>query len=381
MNRPDGTATRWPDAFLDQQRRIGDPEADETIAALHAGGETGTVFRLLQTIVRNETPPPEELPDSVHRYFDAARDLPDWADRELILRGQHVFQRWGMQIGLLLFHKAMAEGYLAARFARVLGRTGALAHDPRRRLLETGQLVFDAMAPGGLGIGGKGIATALRVRLLHAAIRHTILAQAEREPATWTEADGAPISQEDMAFTLLGFSLVTLDGLAQLGARISREDPEAYIHCWRVVGHFVGIDEAMNPATLSEARELLNAQRRRQYSITEQGLGLEHAMLAMLTEMSPGPMRHFPTQMVRYLIGREYAAQLQVPRAPLTARLGFGAYIRANRAALWFVSVTRIANVSEPFNRAILHRMIGSGRGGERAPFTVDPALRQKWRL
>ena len=381
MNRPT-TSTHWSDTFLDEQRRIGDPEADAAIEALHASGQADAASRILRTIVLNDQPPPEALPESVRRYFTETRALPDWADKALILRGEHVFQRWGMQIGLLLFHKAMAEGYLAERFARVVHFTSELETEPRRRLLETGQLIFDAMAPGGLGIGGKGIATALRIRLLHGAIRHIVKAKAAGEdPALWPEGYGEPISQEDMAFTLLGFSVVTLDGLAQMGARISPADAEAYIHCWRVVGFFIGIDDAINPANLAEARELLVVERRRQYTPTHPGIVLEKAMLGMLEEMSPGPMRYLPRQMIRYLIGQTYARQLQVPRAPLWARAGFGAYIRLNRALTWFVSVTHIANRAEPFNRAVLRGMIGKGRGGERQPFSIPMEIQRKWRL
>lgn len=381
MSTTTTTGTRWTDAFLDEQRRIGDPEADEAIEALQAAGQTGAALRILRTLVLNDQPPPDELPASVRHYIGETRALPPWADRELILRGEHLFQRWGMQIGLLLFHKAMAEGYLAERFARVLHFTSALASDPRRRLLETGQLIFDAMAPGGLGIGGKGIATAMRVRLLHAAIRRTIKDRSAEEPSLWPPEYGEPISQEDMAFTLMGFSVVMLDGLGQMGARVSRADSEAYIHCWRVVGYFIGLDDTMNPATFDEARELLIVMRRRQYAVSVPGVALEAAMLGMLEGMSPGPMRHFPRQMIRYLIGSEYAAQLAVPPAPRLARAGFGCYIRVNRALLTFVSVTHIANLAEPFNRAILRAMIGSSRGGDRQPFSVPSDLKRKWRL
>ncbi len=375
------TTVRWTDAFLDTQRLIGDAEADEAITALRDAGETGVASRILRTLILNDQPPPEDLPESVRHYLFETRALPVWADREQILRGEHFFQRWGMQIGLLLFHKSMAEGYLAARFARILGLTHELESNPQRRLLETGQLIFDAMAPGGLGLGGKGIATALRVRLLHAAIRRIIKDRAAKDPAVWPSEMGEPISQEDMAFTLMGFSMVMLQGLHQMGARITRADAEAYIHCWRVVGHFVGLDDPINPVSLAEARELLTAERRRQYALTGEGLELERAMIEMLEEISPGPMRHVPRQMVRHLIGKEYADLLQVPRAPLTARLGFGVYIRANHAGIRFVSATRLANIAEPFNRAVLKGMIGRGRGGEREPFTIPEDLKKAWRL
>ena len=372
---------RWPDSFLDEQRQLGDPEADSAIAELHREGNVGAALEILRTLIRNEMPPPEALPESVRHYIHDTRSLPPWADRELILRGEHVFQRWGMQIGMLLFQKVLAEGYLARRFALVLSLTHKLESDPQRRLLETGQLVFDAMAPGGLGIGGQGIATALRVRLLHAALRQLVHDLGAAQPGLLPADFGVPISQEDMAATLMGFSAATLEGLGQLGARISRDDAEAYIHCWRIVGHFVGIDEAMNPSNYAEARELLAAVRRRMYAVTPEGLHLESSMLTMLEEISPRPIRGLPRQMIRYLIGPAYAAQLQVPQSGWAARVAFGAYIRLNRALTGFVSVTHMANLAEPVNRAMLRAMTGKSRGGDRPPFTIPPNLRNKWHI
>lgn len=73
--------------------------------------------------------------------------------------------------------------------------TGYLSNKhTRRRLYETLQMIADCMAPGALDAGGRGWASVVRVRFLHAKVRQRLLAlEAWDEPA-W----GVPINQEDM---------------------------------------------------------------------------------------------------------------------------------------------------------------------------------------
>lgn len=57
------------------------------------------------------------------------------------------------------------------------------------------------------------------------------------------------ITQRDMALTQFGFmGFITLSP-EKLGIQLSREDLEAFVHYWRVIGHMVGIDERFNLCT------------------------------------------------------------------------------------------------------------------------------------
>jgi len=59
----------------------------------------------------------------------------------------------------------------------VLFETGELYQRPNRRVFETLQMVVDVMSPGGLAAEGRGSLTALKVRLMHAAVRKLLLPQ------------------------------------------------------------------------------------------------------------------------------------------------------------------------------------------------------------
>ena len=94
---------------------------------------------------------------------------------------------------------------------QVLALTARLHTDPVRRIGETAQMTLHAMSAGGLAPGGAGIRDAQKVRLMHAAVRHLALASDDWVPV------GTPVNQEDLAFTLLTFSIVALDSIRKLG--------------------------------------------------------------------------------------------------------------------------------------------------------------------
>ncbi|MDT5083386.1 MAG: hypothetical protein QOJ61_429, partial [Mycobacterium sp.] len=208
-----GTAgnARWTDALLDRMREFGDPVADTPVAAVLERGGVDAVRTMMRTLVRADQPVPEELPDEIQAYLFESLPLPDWADMDKIRRGQQLFETWGLQIAICLFCASLPTSYAAAKGVKVLYLTARLDTDARRRVMETGQFLIDALTVGGLDEHGKGRRTIQRVRLMHAAVRHLITARNEQTPGMWHSDWGTPINQEDLAGTLLSFSYVVAD--------------------------------------------------------------------------------------------------------------------------------------------------------------------------
>ena len=127
--------------------------------------------------------------------------------------------------------------YAARKGVQVLHLTARLQTDPVRRIGETAQLTLDAMAPGGLAPGGAGVRDAQKVRLMHAAVRHLV-----GTSGAWDPDWGVPVNQEDLAGTLMTFSIVVVDSLRKLGVSVSDEEADAYFHAWNCVGHILGLD-------------------------------------------------------------------------------------------------------------------------------------------
>jgi ER-bound oxygenase mpaB/B'/Rubber oxygenase, catalytic domain len=375
---------RWTKASLREQEKVGDPEADAVIAALVKEDGVVAASRLLGTLTQNDQLVPENLPLAIRGYIEEARQLPDWADPERMRNGSRVFELWGRQIGLCLWCSALAEGYMDWRLSHVVHLTGRMDSDLKRRALETFQFLLDVMEPDGLDPGGdgKGISSALRVRLTHASIRVLTLGRAtdsdDGDPAQqiWDSDWGVPISQVDLLGTLMGFSVLTLSSLEKLGVSLAAEEREDYFHNWMVVGHFMGIEASLLPADLAEGQALVELGRELYYRPSDVGIALEEALRTTLEDMLPFTLRHLPRQMMRGLIGDEYADALQIPRAPAWRNRVFLAAAWMQRRLLRKLSKTGLPDFAVPFSRAFMRAYLRHERGGERPPFAIPTSLR-----
>ena len=132
-------------------------------------------------------------------------------------------------------------GYQLAAVNQTLLATGALEKGAARRIAETTKWWIDVTEPGAMVRGGDGFKSTLRVRIIHALVRHHV-----SEQSTWNEPDlGMPVNQTDMQATYLGFSVVYLLGMKLVGIPLSREDKAAVMHLWRCIAWVNGVDEGL----------------------------------------------------------------------------------------------------------------------------------------
>mgnify|MGYP006276117693 CR=1 FL=1 len=212
---------------------------------------------------------------------------------------------------MLLCCYSLPSSYAAKKGVQVLHRTAYLAKRPNRRLFETAQFIVDVLSPGGLGPEGKGIRTAQKVRLMHAAIRHLILTDTK---APWDTATlGVPINQEDMVGTLMTFTWLILDGLAKLGNSLTPEDQQAYFETWLVVGRLMGVDADLLPATVADARALTALIEQRQIAESPQGREMMAALLGMMQSNVPAVFQTVPAALIREFLPADVATFLGVP--------------------------------------------------------------------
>ncbi|MGA8252350.1 MAG: oxygenase MpaB family protein [Mycobacterium sp.] len=382
--------SRWTDALLDRMRELGDPMADGAVAAVLEQGGVDAVNVIMHTLVRNDQPVPEGLPAQIRAYLAETQPLPEWADMRKIKRAQQLFETWGVEIAVCLFCASLPSSYAAAKGVKVLYLTARLDTDARRRVMETGQFLFDVLAVGSLDDEhGKGRHAIQRVRLMHAAVRHLIKARNEREPGLWDPNWGTPINQEDLAGTLLSFSYVVAGPLRRLGVRVSTEDAEAYLHMWNVIGHLLGVRDELLVRGIGDATALFDAIRRRQFEASPEGQDMTDALLNLLDEMTP--LHRFDDTvppLIRHLIGEKTSDLLFVPKSDLVDDLG-----RLTRVANWFFvhvfgrterdspRYQLVSRIIRPFGRDLLHGLFRLERGGERAPFDIPDHLARSWEL
>jgi hypothetical protein len=246
-------------AELSPLRARGDVDADAYVVATRPAPAEDSLARIL-------APDATAVDLAARQIFHAD---PPWVDWTSVARGQDVFVRTWPVASTALFYMSLVGGFSAPLITEVIRCTGYLTGAGRatpRRLFETFQMVIDAALSGesGMRAGGDGWAAVLRVRLLHAKVRRRLLlgsavppdhsgldsgrdaptgcphaagkpppttckraSEDERKAAAYgklagedqgkvawdTLLFGVPINQEDMAVTLLAFSVNVIDGI------------------------------------------------------------------------------------------------------------------------------------------------------------------------
>jgi len=305
----------WTVDFLEKKRKLTDDLADNTVLKIMEKREVAQINHLFQMITRDDNHLSADAPPEIKEYFRKTAVLPEWADQDLIDLGQQIYIRHGIWISLLLSNKSLPECYACAKGAEVLHRTARLNEEQgsmntfSRRIAETAQFVVFAMSPGGLKPDGRGLIAAQKVRLIHAVIRYYLRKQ------TWdTALYDEPINQEDMTGTLMSFSALILEGLEQLGIILEPVEKEAYIHCWRVIGHVMGLHEDMIPENSADALKLGYSILDHQIAPSKQGSELTKALLEFQDKNSKGPMNpQTNIAMIRLMMGSKISDLLEIP--------------------------------------------------------------------
>lgn len=189
-------------------------------------------------------------PESLIALFEDLERVPLWLDDDLLDLARRTVRRSGPVGNWLLVNVALMGGYRYEGVIQPLLMTGRLTDYAPRRLADTTQFVQDVISERGLHRSGRGYRAVIRVRLLHAHIRYHLRRSKDWSNDRW----GEPINQADMLATQLLFSLSYLVTGSVMGASFSARETQSVIHLWRYVGHLIGIDAHLLPATEEEAR-------------------------------------------------------------------------------------------------------------------------------
>lgn len=359
------------DALLDQARQQADPPADRVIAKLLAPAEQGDrlsddwrrqICFINQAIASWQTNadvadwrPPAGLPAAVveelSAYLRDAQALPAWADAAKIERAETLFFEEGVLSCLLLFCASLPECYVVPDLAEVLQATAQLEERTEHRIRQTAAMVFPVMMKGGLTAPtGSGRAQVMKVRLIHATVRHLLL---RGDPALapghvpaltaaartgmhenlfahgWDrERDGLPCNQEELAYTLLTFGYVMLRSLHRFGVAHRPADEEAILHTWNVMGQLVGVRPELMVQSMDQAQALfarLQTRGLQQRLSPDPRPQLSAALMNCMAAVIPWTVfKPMPALLTRFLIGRRNAEAIGLSAAaPLRSRLLF----------------------------------------------------------
>lgn len=374
----------WTIEELEKKRQVMDPLADDTVAKIFNNNSTISVNKFFRQLVENNELPESEMPSEIKEYLSQNSSFPDYTNWDLIKKGEKVFLSYGPEIAMMLLTKSLPASYACRKGAEVLYQTGRLDETRTgglekftRRLMETSQFVVDVLQENGLSEGGKGIRSAQKVRLMHAAIRY-FLKKKDWDVAQYDE----PINQEDMAGTLMDFAVYPIEGLEQIGITLSNDEKEAYFHVWRVIGHFMGVEAELIPKNYNDGSELGHLILKHQQAASEAGVELTKACIDFLERITPGNLFDFyPSVLVRYLLGDEIADILEIKKYPA----GLGKVM--NKVAFFIFDKWTdleddsllIRKLSQKFSIHLLQGMINYFNNDKQIEFQIPPSLRKNW--
>ncbi|MEA5367229.1 oxygenase MpaB family protein [Amycolatopsis sp., V23-08] len=275
------TSARVDVRLLDSLRQVGDPVADAAVAELYELGQVDRVNELLAGFLRNGDKVPKGLPRLLRRYFAESAELPEWADHEVLERGQELWDRFTPHLATVLCGYSLPIRY---------GSAPRLRHT--RRGMESTRLLQDVLTGGGLlDRDGRGLRTVQKVRLLHAATRRQRRSGAEDLPA----------NQEDLAATVGTLSVSLLEGMTWLFLRPSERDREDFYHIWSVVGDLMGVDSRLLPSTYDDGVKLMDTIWRRGRAESLEGRELTAALERRCRDALPGELAVLVPGVIRRL--------------------------------------------------------------------------------
>ncbi|RFU80026.1 hypothetical protein TARUN_2144 [Trichoderma arundinaceum] len=229
--------------------------------------------------------------ETLDKLWEEVHTAPDWVDWEQIERGQKFFYRYApanlMGFALQGF---VGENSAASGVVEVLVRTGGFSTKVLlRRLLETFQLILQVtQSLESIQPGGEGHTTAVRVRLLHAAVRERILKLAGTRPDYFDVTKfGVPINTLDSIHSIATFCCNHMWlQLPQMGVYPSEQEKEDYIAVFRYVGHLLATPHEYFE-NVARAKATMESMLLHELQVTETSLIVGHNFVECVKDLPP----------------------------------------------------------------------------------------------
>ncbi len=194
--------------------------------------------------------------------------------------------------------------YAGANGARVLVSSEKILSQPKTRLMETAQFVFDVCQKDAFHPENRGLLSIVKVRLLHAAIRFY---------SSRSIKDEVPINQEDMLGTYLSFSLLVIRGIRKLGVEVSEQAAHSYLNYWNKIAELLGVKKVHLPKDIRGASSLERQIRKREFKRSEDGVKLTASLTNYLQSEAVHLPGVDPIDLMQFLLGAEVSEILGLP--------------------------------------------------------------------
>jgi hypothetical protein len=304
---------RFNQKWMEEQRFVGDPVADDVIRALAERLPIAEPEDLLLEVIRLAA----KEGGVFQAFLDACQYVPEWADFEAMEPGMRLMATSGPILGLSILGGGVAGSAFHVRAEPVFTHTGrfVVQGGVTQRLVETGAILGLVPFEGEIKSGGRHHRIVVKVRLLHGAIRHWIALKDDTDEVFPYERCGIPINQEDLGYATLIFSYLSVRGMLRLGVQPSDEQIESLHLLWRYICYGIGVSEDWLTETVGEQKVMAMALLKH---LAEPDVASVAALnlLDGAMEAAPRPLQGFLQRTMReltaYLGGEEYLSALKL---------------------------------------------------------------------
>ena len=314
-------ARRYNRAVADNYMRhtaIGDPPLDPVMAEL-ASLPPPDLHRFIKAGIDQDSETLRGAPRVMREFFDKVdSENPPWFDYDAFRPGVRAFHLNATRVLVAFVTGVLIEGFstlIAKSFAttgRVLNRSTA-----RRRLMQNNRHLLEVFFPGGLRRNGDGWKLSMRLRFVHARVRHLLATSGEWDE----EAYGLPMHAAHLGLATTVFSMRLLQHAAAVGATFNKEEQESVMDIWRYTGYVMGVPEAILFADRGDAEEIFKVAHMCEPEPDQDSATMANALVGAIpltAGISDPDEQEAVTKLAytlsRALIGHEMADQLQFPR-------------------------------------------------------------------
>lgn len=271
---------------------------------------------LLRPWHRNDQALPAGLPADLAAFIEEARQPPAWLDRAKLADGFDFYETRGTYTGLLYgFGSGIMSCAIPDEARAVYHSKGG--EDMRDRITKTAKLGYDVGTENAFDPDGEMIATCVKVRLTHSAVRYLITSSPR-----WQEGGDvpAPISQRDLMITWHSLATFIHRTLEAWNVESTPAQEDGFLHVWQTTAHLLGVQHVYIPATWADARYQSDLTLDPVLASTPEGVALADILLTMAAGDS-GASRSALNAMARYMVGTNNAGEsiadmLQIPEEP-----------------------------------------------------------------
>ena len=300
----------WNGIDLNELRKVMDKPSDDAVSSVFESGKKMEHFvDDLKKMASNHDYVPTEIPGPMHDFVQKELAF-EFTNEDIgyFKQTHKIWEKQGMKFIFILFFRALPYTYMAEKPANVLRMTKLLKTHTERRIFETAQFVFDVMDENWWTPEKRGVLTALKVRIMHSAMRHVILQAKSNSNETdivtgvWESKWGKPICQEDLVATNQVFSLEFFKGLEMLGHGLTPEEQKAWFHTWKIIGKIMGVQDELISTDVEEAWTLQHAIYDHLFNDeTEAGIPLAAALVETMKNF------HLPEKLILIMMKRMLA--------------------------------------------------------------------------